>query len=96
MPRNTIMGKARCRTYILEVLRNYKFNRDGHPYFEEISEFICKILPLGYNFLQCDRKKDNNQKCFLFYKQGTCEEVIIYFRGTYDAIESFEINPGKR
>jgi hypothetical protein len=89
-----IMGRAKCLTYMIEVLNNYKFNRSIEnklTSFEDVNLFIPLIVPLGYEFVSLTRKEDNNIRCFSLFinRKNNCEEVLIYFQGEYGRIENF-------
>ncbi len=84
-----IMGKAKCLSYMVEVLNNWRFNRAQHATFEDVNHFIPSIVPLGYKFAPMNRGLENGHKAFLLFGPK-CNQLVIYFTGSNDIIESFE------
>jgi hypothetical protein len=86
-----IIGKAKCLSYMIDVLNNYRFNRmcrGENATYEDVDKFIPLIIPLGYKHIPCDRKTNNNNKCFIVFGDK-CTQVIICFTGSYDNIQIF-------
>jgi hypothetical protein len=91
MAKKAIMGRAKCLTHMVEVLNNFRFNRNLKntlTTYEDVENFIPLIVPMGYIFSPMNREQDNNYKCFLLHG-SKCQQVIIFFDGDYDNIELF-------